>query len=75
MSANPVPIWHRAYLPPREAAQVMGIGEDRLRRYVNSADPPPMLRSGNGGKSLLDMAGLRAYLRERQNYHIGEVGR
>ena len=52
------------YLTIAEAAEVTGISERMLRDYVNSADPPPHLKAGK--KVLLNMEGLKDYLKERE---------
>ena len=48
----------------KDAAKESGISEKRLREYVNSLDPPPILVQG--GKKLLNMEGLKAYLKEKE---------
>ena len=52
------------YLPISEAAKVAGVSERMLRDCVASLDPPPRLMVGN--KVLLNMDGLRAYLKARE---------
>ena len=52
------------YLPIEEAAKRAGISAKQLRDFVNSSDPPPYLTSGR--KKLLNMEGLKAYLKARE---------
>lgn len=52
------------YLTIAEAAEVTGISEKMLRDFVNSTEPPPHLKAGK--KVLLNMEGLKDYLKERE---------
>lgn len=47
-----------------EAAKWSGIGVKRIRSYVNSADPPPMLRVGR--KVLIQRDAFPRYLERKQ---------
>ena len=52
------------YMPIEEAAKHAGISAKQLRGFVNGSDPPPYLVSGR--KKLLNMEGLKAYLKARE---------
>ena len=52
------------YLPIEQAAKVAGVSAKQLRDYANGSDPPPHLMSGR--KKLLNMEGLKAYLKARE---------
>ena len=52
------------YLTIAEAAKVTGLSERQLREYVNSLDPPPYIQYGN--KKLLNMEGLKEYLKGKE---------
>ena len=52
------------YLTVRDAAKYVGIGENAMRDFVNSKDPPPFMRLGK--KVLIEKAALAPYFRERQ---------
>lgn len=55
----------KLYLTIAEAAKYVGIGEKAMRDYVNSADPPPMLKVG--GKRLLQRSALAGYFERKQD--------
>ena len=52
------------YLTVRDAAKYVGIGENAMRDFVNSKDPPPFMRLGK--KVFIEKAALAPYFRERQ---------
>ena len=54
----------KLYLTVAEAAAYVGIGEKTMRDYVNSSDPPPLLKVG--GKSLLQRKALAGYFESKQ---------
>lgn len=54
----------KLYLTIAEAAEWSGVGEKKLRSYVNSIDPPPMLRIGK--KVLIQRSKLPLYLESKQ---------
>jgi len=54
----------KLYLTVEEAAEYVGIGENLMRCYVNSADPPPYLKVGN--RKLLQRAALAPYFEKMQ---------
>ena len=55
----------KLYLTIAEAAEWSGVGEKKLRSYVNSIDPPPMLRIGK--KVLIQRSKLPLYLESKQD--------
>lgn len=56
--------YEKLYLSIKEAASYVGIGENAMRQYVNSADPPPHMKLGK--KVLVQKAGLAPYFEKRQ---------
>ena len=61
----------KLYLTIEEAGEWSGLGARRLREMVNSANPPPLMRSGR--KVLLQAATLPAYLERVQDVRLNEV--
>ena len=52
------------YLTVAQAAEYAGVGEKRMREWVNSADPPPYLRVGR--EKHVETAALPGYLERKQ---------
>ena len=58
----------KLYLNIEEAAAYVGIGTNTMRDYVNSSDPPPMMRVGR--KVLLQKSALAPYFERRQEVRL-----
>lgn len=58
----------KLYLSVHEAAQYVGIGENMMRQYVNSNNPPPYLKVGN--KKLLQKSALASYFEQLQEVKL-----
>ena len=54
------------YMSIEEAAAWAGIGQNAMRDFANSQDPPPMLIIGNTKK--IQRAKLPAYLERKQQF-------
>lgn len=57
------------YLNAEEAAQIAGIGIKEVKKYLNSADPPPCLRVG-ATQLRIEHAAWRAYLERKQEVRM-----
>ena len=58
----------KLYLRIKEAAEYVGIGENRMRDLVNSDDPPPYLVVGK--EKRLQKAALAEYFERRQEVRL-----
>ena len=58
----------KLYLTVDEAAAYVGIGVKAMRDYVNSKEPPPMMRVGK--KVLLQKSALAPYFERRQEVRL-----
>ena len=56
------------YLSVEDGAKYVGIGVKAMRDFVNSKDPPPLMRIGK--KVMLQKAGLAPYFEQRQEVRL-----